>query len=380
MAYLHPGVYIEEIPSGSKPIEGVATSVAAFVGKVTKGPVGEARLIQSFDDYNNEYGDIASADDAMGLAVQAFYLNGGKSAYICRLAGAGSAAATSAIKGQGTLQGATGSQTSKSVLRISASSEGDWGNQVYYRIVKPDQDSLSFDLEIGHMEKGQFVSDEIFAGLTMRSGDDNYALARVNGNSGYVEVSLEESADPADSDEQYQTATLSGGTLDTSVDTYYSAAITAPVTLTLNINGLGAKLITLTPSSFATALAGTDHAADAASLALEIQKAVRALSTEDAYQGFGCSFSTDKFVLSSDKSLDEDEKPLASIEVSDGSLAALLRIDSKQPAVLLGHGGDFDASYFNTNVTGVMTLTLEIDGHGQETITLDTANIDLSGQ
>ena len=379
MAYLHPGVYIEEIPSGSKPIEGVATSVAAFVGKVTKGPVGEARLIQSFDDYNNEYGDIASADDAMGLAVQAFYLNGGKSAYICRLAGAGSAAATSAIKGQGTLQGATGSQTSKSVLRISASSEGDWGNQVYYRIVKPDQDSLSFDLEIGHMEKGQFVSDEIFAGLTMRSGDDNYALARVNGNSGYVEVSLEESADPADSDEQYQTATLSGGTLDTSVDTYYSAAITAPVTLTLNINGLGAKLITLTPSSFATALAGTDHAADAASLALEIQKAVRALSTEDAYQGFGCSFSTDKFVLSSDKSLDEDEKPLASIEVSDGSLAALLRIDSKQPAVLLGHGGDFDASYFNTNVTGVMTLTLEIDGHGQETITLDTANIDLSG-
>ena len=48
-SYLHPGVYVEEIPSGSKPIEGVATSVAAFVGKATKGPVGKAELVQSFN-------------------------------------------------------------------------------------------------------------------------------------------------------------------------------------------------------------------------------------------------------------------------------------------------------------------------------------------
>ena len=101
-SYLHPGVYIEEIPSGSKPIEGVATSVAAFVGKATRGPVGEATLIQSFDDYNDLYGDIASEDDAMGLAVQAFYLNGGKPAYICRLAGAGSAAASTSGTGTDT--------------------------------------------------------------------------------------------------------------------------------------------------------------------------------------------------------------------------------------------------------------------------------------
>ena len=46
MAYLHPGVYIEEIPSGSKPIEGVGTSTAVFVGYTTKGPIGEPELIQ----------------------------------------------------------------------------------------------------------------------------------------------------------------------------------------------------------------------------------------------------------------------------------------------------------------------------------------------
>ena len=31
--YLAPGVYVEEVSSGSKPIEGVGTSVAAFIGR-----------------------------------------------------------------------------------------------------------------------------------------------------------------------------------------------------------------------------------------------------------------------------------------------------------------------------------------------------------
>jgi hypothetical protein len=35
--YLSPGVYVEEVPSASKPIEGVGTSVAAFVG-LAPGP------------------------------------------------------------------------------------------------------------------------------------------------------------------------------------------------------------------------------------------------------------------------------------------------------------------------------------------------------
>ena len=92
--YKHPGVYLEEIPNGSKSIERVTTSVTAFVGKATKGPVGKAELIHSFSDYKNLYGDIASKTDTMGLAVQSFYLNGGKSAYICRIAKEGTETVT----------------------------------------------------------------------------------------------------------------------------------------------------------------------------------------------------------------------------------------------------------------------------------------------
>jgi hypothetical protein len=34
--YLSPGKYIEEVPSGNKPIEGVGTSTAAFVGEAPR--------------------------------------------------------------------------------------------------------------------------------------------------------------------------------------------------------------------------------------------------------------------------------------------------------------------------------------------------------
>ena len=39
--YLAPGVYIEEIERGPKPIEGVATSTTAFLGETERGPVGQ---------------------------------------------------------------------------------------------------------------------------------------------------------------------------------------------------------------------------------------------------------------------------------------------------------------------------------------------------
>ena len=54
--YLSPGVYVEEVDRGSKPIEGVGTSVAAFVGftetgsspAVSKGVNSRASLFDLF--------------------------------------------------------------------------------------------------------------------------------------------------------------------------------------------------------------------------------------------------------------------------------------------------------------------------------------------
>ena len=44
----YPGVYIQEVPSGSRAIAGVPTSIAAFVGYTGRGPVNDAVQIFSF--------------------------------------------------------------------------------------------------------------------------------------------------------------------------------------------------------------------------------------------------------------------------------------------------------------------------------------------
>jgi phage tail sheath protein FI len=44
MTYLSPGVYVEEVDSGSRPIEGVGTSIAAFVGFAPGGPLDSPAL------------------------------------------------------------------------------------------------------------------------------------------------------------------------------------------------------------------------------------------------------------------------------------------------------------------------------------------------
>ena len=45
--YQSPGVYVKELPGGSKPIEGVGTAIAAFVGFTEKGPTGVATRISN---------------------------------------------------------------------------------------------------------------------------------------------------------------------------------------------------------------------------------------------------------------------------------------------------------------------------------------------
>lgn len=44
MTYLSPGVYVEEVPSGSRPLEGVGTAIAAFVGLGPGGPLNAPAL------------------------------------------------------------------------------------------------------------------------------------------------------------------------------------------------------------------------------------------------------------------------------------------------------------------------------------------------
>ncbi len=48
VAVSYPGVYIEELPSGVRTITGVATSIAAFIGRALSGPVNTPIIINGF--------------------------------------------------------------------------------------------------------------------------------------------------------------------------------------------------------------------------------------------------------------------------------------------------------------------------------------------
>ncbi|GAB7103185.1 phage tail sheath subtilisin-like domain-containing protein [Streptomyces phaeofaciens JCM 4814] len=91
-SYLSPGVYVEEVASGSRPIEGVGTSVAAFVGLAPTGPLNEPTLVTNWTQYVAAFGDFT---DGYFLAhsVYGFFNNGGSAAYVVRVGGSPAGAA-----------------------------------------------------------------------------------------------------------------------------------------------------------------------------------------------------------------------------------------------------------------------------------------------
>ncbi|MFI5177119.1 MAG: phage tail sheath family protein [Vicinamibacterales bacterium] len=83
--YNAPGVYVEEVPLGVQPIEGVSTSVAAFAGRALRGCTDAAVEVRSARDFIEEFGAIDGAG-RLGPAVRQFFDNGGTRAWVVRLA------------------------------------------------------------------------------------------------------------------------------------------------------------------------------------------------------------------------------------------------------------------------------------------------------
>jgi phage tail sheath protein FI len=83
----YPGVYIEEIPSGVRSIEGVPTSTTAFVGGTLRGRTDRPpRTVTSIPEFERLFGPL-SAKYPLTYAVRSFFDNGGRRAVICRVRG-----------------------------------------------------------------------------------------------------------------------------------------------------------------------------------------------------------------------------------------------------------------------------------------------------
>lgn len=136
--YLHPGVYIEEIERGPRPIEGVPTSTAALLGEAERGST-TPRLVTSYKDYQRWFGDVFDPNKFLPYAANGFFENGGKRAFIARLVGDGSALA-SAVFGD---------------FVVRAAGPGAWGNRVTVKISdgttkKQDGTAVGFRLQLAY--------------------------------------------------------------------------------------------------------------------------------------------------------------------------------------------------------------------------------------
>jgi len=140
----YPGVYVQELPSGTHTISGVATSVTAFVGYLTRGPMNTPVQCLNFGDFQRVFGGL-DASSTTSFQVSQFFLNGGTEAWISRVC----ASSSPPVQPQTELVGApppSGSSggggggkgltptTGTNLVAIDSQNPGTWGENVFVTV------------------------------------------------------------------------------------------------------------------------------------------------------------------------------------------------------------------------------------------------------
>lgn len=140
--YLSPGVYVEEFESGGKPMEGVGTSTAGFIGLAERGPIeGLPQLVTNFADFKRKYGGYLSENEFgeyrfLAYAVEHFFVNGGARCFISRVAPADGKCAVGASP-----------DLENPVIQLTAKNPGVWGDSIR-AVVTPASKAKTQVLEI----------------------------------------------------------------------------------------------------------------------------------------------------------------------------------------------------------------------------------------
>jgi uncharacterized protein len=198
--YLSPGVYIEEVDTGNKPIEGVATSTVGFLGITERGPVTPA-LITSFSEYARTFGGYV-ANRYLTHGVEGFFQNGGKRCFVQRAVSDTAGEATGAFGG----------------LEVTAFGPGEWGNRVAVKITDASLDDINlFKLTVMYWDvlppvplvdpthPGNRTNPnrreprllEVYDNLSAIPGTSSFYERQINGFSNLIEVALIAAGRPA---------------------------------------------------------------------------------------------------------------------------------------------------------------------------------------
>jgi len=182
--YLSPGVYVEEVNSGPRPIEGVGTAMAAFVGFAPGGPVNKPTLITNWSQYVSLFGqpngdgrrDPHLAGAYLSHAIYGYFLNGGGRCWVTRV---GTKVPTLAVPGRN-VKAIPGSTNPVSAFSLQAKEPGP-GN-IDVEVSAPAAEGAAEGTFGLRLKKGPI--DEKYDGLTLgrsKGGVKNLAEALQSG-------------------------------------------------------------------------------------------------------------------------------------------------------------------------------------------------------
>jgi len=118
-----PGVYFEPVRPIAEP-QAVHLDETGFVGIAARGPINKPVKITGWSDFVRWYGGLPRRDRGeqptlLAHAVQAYFAQGGRTAWIVRVGSTDSKCATAGFAAEG-----------RESLRLEAANEGSWGNQL----------------------------------------------------------------------------------------------------------------------------------------------------------------------------------------------------------------------------------------------------------
>jgi phage tail sheath protein FI len=147
--YLSPGVYVEEVDTGSRPIQGVGTAVAAFIGLAEAGPFNAPTLVSNWTQFTNTFGGFVT-DSYLAHSVYGYFLNGGGNCYVLRIGEDESASSGAPASPQATLRG----------YRITAIDKGVNEGEIQVEVAEAGGDSPGEDMFKLLVKRGGQVVEE----------------------------------------------------------------------------------------------------------------------------------------------------------------------------------------------------------------------------
>src|ERR1035441_7801813 len=182
--YLSPGVYIEEVEPGVRPIEGVGTAVAAFLGLASDGPFHTPTLVTNWSQFTTTFGEPVEGS-YLAHQLYGYFLNGGGRAYVVRIggeAGGGSPAAARADL-------PAAADPAAVAYRATALQQGQQGQQghdgeITIEVTNPPEGSPEDSFRVVVRGAGR---EEVFEPVTTRRGRSN-VISQVNATSTLVRL------------------------------------------------------------------------------------------------------------------------------------------------------------------------------------------------